>query len=244
MFGILGLAQTPAHVVGVGKLADKVGCAFWDLKGQTGFFAKATYEADIQKQRATLGHFGSPGRRVRFSPDLLVLEGEDGKIIDVRNTPRSAFAAHVAETLWDQLHAAYFDGYALWTYLTQPFLYTYPGFVTDEIEPWEEDGEVWRRFRIIFPDEIASHTREQMSYFGPDGLLHRRLYECRLIDVVTIHLILSDRTRGLFGSADLALMKPTAWLIKTSSAAPPMARNLNRGRARALSTLSESEGIP
>jgi phosphoglycerate dehydrogenase-like enzyme len=38
----------------------------------------------------------------------------------------------------------------------------------------------------------------------------------RQADVVTIHLILSDRTRGLFGSADLALMKPTAWLINTS----------------------------
>jgi phosphoglycerate dehydrogenase-like enzyme len=38
----------------------------------------------------------------------------------------------------------------------------------------------------------------------------------RQADVVTIHLILSDRTRGLFGSADLALMKSTAWLINTS----------------------------
>jgi phosphoglycerate dehydrogenase-like enzyme len=38
----------------------------------------------------------------------------------------------------------------------------------------------------------------------------------RQADVVTIHLILSDRTRGLFGSADLALMKPSAWLINTS----------------------------
>jgi len=38
----------------------------------------------------------------------------------------------------------------------------------------------------------------------------------READVVTIHLILSGRTRGLFGSADLALMKPSAWLINTS----------------------------
>lgn len=38
----------------------------------------------------------------------------------------------------------------------------------------------------------------------------------RQADVVTIHLILSDRTRGLFGGADLALMKPTAWLVNAS----------------------------
>ena len=35
-------------------------------------------------------------------------------------------------------------------------------------------------------------------------------------DVLTIHLVLSDRSRGLFGAADLAMMKPTAVLINTS----------------------------
>ena len=38
----------------------------------------------------------------------------------------------------------------------------------------------------------------------------------RQADIVTIHVILSDRTHGLFGSADLARMKPTAWLVNTS----------------------------
>jgi len=35
-------------------------------------------------------------------------------------------------------------------------------------------------------------------------------------DFVSIHLVLSDRTRGLLGAADLANMKPTAYLINTS----------------------------
>ena len=35
-------------------------------------------------------------------------------------------------------------------------------------------------------------------------------------DVLTIHLVLSDRTRGLFGAAELAMMKPAAVLINTS----------------------------
>jgi phosphoglycerate dehydrogenase-like enzyme len=38
----------------------------------------------------------------------------------------------------------------------------------------------------------------------------------RQADVVTIHLILSERTRGLVGAAELALMKSTARLINTS----------------------------
>ena len=35
-------------------------------------------------------------------------------------------------------------------------------------------------------------------------------------DIVTIHLVLSDRTRNLLGARELGLMKSTAYLINTS----------------------------
>lgn len=35
-------------------------------------------------------------------------------------------------------------------------------------------------------------------------------------DVVTVHLVLSDRTRNLLGAAELAKLKPTAYLVNTS----------------------------
>lgn len=38
-------------------------------------------------------------------------------------------------------------------------------------------------------------------------------------DFVSVHLALGDRTRGLLGPAELALLKPTAYLINTSRAA-------------------------
>lgn len=47
----------------------------------------------------------------------------------------------------------------------------------------------------------------------------RRVSKAELLsasDVLSIHLVLSSRTRGLFGAADLALMKPTAVLVNTS----------------------------
>jgi hypothetical protein len=72
-------------------------------------------------------------------------------------------------------------GEALWTYLTTPFLYTWPGFVTEEITPIEADGEKWRRLSVTFPDQIKSHTRQQVSCFGPDGLLRRHDF---IIDVI------------------------------------------------------------
>jgi phosphoglycerate dehydrogenase-like enzyme len=38
----------------------------------------------------------------------------------------------------------------------------------------------------------------------------------RQSDFVSIHLVLSDRTRGLIGARELSLMKPSARLINTS----------------------------
>jgi phosphoglycerate dehydrogenase-like enzyme len=38
----------------------------------------------------------------------------------------------------------------------------------------------------------------------------------RQSDILTIHLVLSRRSRGLIGAAELAVMKPAAWLINTS----------------------------
>jgi D-3-phosphoglycerate dehydrogenase len=40
----------------------------------------------------------------------------------------------------------------------------------------------------------------------------------RNADFISIHLLLSERSRGLIGATDLALMKPTAYLINTARA--------------------------
>lgn len=38
----------------------------------------------------------------------------------------------------------------------------------------------------------------------------------RRADVLSVHLVLSDRTRGIVGAGELSLMKPTAYLVNTS----------------------------
>ena len=57
-------------------------------------------------------------------------------------------------------------------------------------------------------------TDERAREFGAqrvelDALLQRA-------DFITVHLVLSDRTRGLIGARELALMKPGAYLVNTS----------------------------
>jgi phosphoglycerate dehydrogenase-like enzyme len=57
-------------------------------------------------------------------------------------------------------------------------------------------------------------TAERAAEVGATRVSKEDLF--READIVSIHLVLSGRTRGLVGAAELALMKPSARLINTS----------------------------
>ena len=57
-------------------------------------------------------------------------------------------------------------------------------------------------------------TPEKAKEAGVDYVAKEDLF--RNADVVTIHVVLSDRSRGLVGAHELGLMKKTAYLINTS----------------------------
>ena len=157
------------------KASVSITGAIWQVKGKPDALKDIRIEAELHKERL-MTHFNGQGLCTVFEPGRITIQTESGRLVDSRDDPRSAFRAHTPETPWDDMHVAYFGSYALWNYLTIPFLCTYPGFVTEELAPWEENGEQWRPLRVIVPDSIASHSREQVVYFGPDGLLRRHDY--------------------------------------------------------------------
>ena len=155
--------------------------AFWQLKGKADAMSDVRLEVDTTQQQLTMDYV-SQDRRSVFQPDRVVLQQPDGTVVDARDNPERSFAGHEFHTPWDDLHLAYFTGEALWTYLNTPFLFTWPGFVCEEIAPIEADGETWRRLKVIFPDHIKSHTRTQVFCFGPDGLLRRHDFTIDIVD--------------------------------------------------------------
>jgi len=56
-----------------------------------------------------------------------------------------------------------------------------------------EDGDGGKTFKVVSKEELFTQA-----------------------DVLSVHYVLSDRSRGIVGAADLALLKPTALLINTS----------------------------
>lgn len=159
--------------------------AIWHVKSKPDVFADATLTLDLHAEHLTIAPVSGPGRQSVLNGHHLTLETTGGEVLETRADPEASYAGHLRETPWDDLHAAYFTSEALWTYLTTPFLYTYPGVETTEIAPIHENGEEWRSLQVTFPESIATHTRTQISRFGPDGLLRRHDYTVDILGGAT-----------------------------------------------------------
>ena len=166
------------------RVAASITGAIWFVKGKGDALKNIVMTIDARKERL-ITDFLDQDKRTIFEPSRVVIEKTDGTLIEARNDPEKSFQGQERETPWDDVHVAYFCGEALWTYLNTPFLYTNEGFATEEISSIQAAGETWRRLKVTFPDSVKSHTRQQISCFGPDGLLRRHDYTVDILGGAT-----------------------------------------------------------
>ena len=148
-----------------------------------GFFALKGVLQDSNPRRMTVWlheERSSPDQRTMFTPERIAIEKLDGTLVAERHAPRDSFAGHQMSTPWDPLHRAYFNGEALWTYLTTPFLLAMDGVRVEETEAWREGSEAWRVLRAYFPGSIETHCLVQDFFFGEDLLLRRHDYSVNI----------------------------------------------------------------
>ena len=134
----------------------------------------------LQEERSSVSPYGAPDQRTMFTPERIAIERLDGTLVAERQAPRDSFAGHQMSTPWDALHRAYFNGYALWTYLTTPFLLAMDGVQVKETEAWREGTETWRVLRAHFPGSIETHSLIQDFFFGEDLMLRRHDYNVNI----------------------------------------------------------------
>lgn len=150
-----------------------------DLSGQ--LFEQAGWSVMLPQSRLLLSLRGQhaifllpEGRgQILLKPDQLTHFDADRKEVE----SMSSSSAHVSQLeqgfMRDSLPAAFFLFNVVRRSTTAPFLYASSGFVTEEIEPWRENGEVWRVLKVTFPSGDDLPSRVQFAYYGPDGLLRR-----------------------------------------------------------------------
>lgn len=157
------------------------GGVLWTLKHQQGVLDDVNVRVALRREWASHSPFLKPNLRTSFEPQRVAIESTDGHVVEERVHPRASFAGHGVDTPWDRLQLAYFAGYAMWTYLTTPFFFAMDGVATEELEPWHENGETWRRLEVTVPQSIATHSTVQTFYFSTDGLLKRHDYDADVL---------------------------------------------------------------
>lgn len=126
----------------------------------------------LRNQRTIVLLTEGRGRIILETNRLLHMDGT-GSHVEMISDPGKNISHAQPGFKWDVLRTAYLLGNVIRHSVTAPFVYACPGFVTEEVAPWNEDGEVWQVLRVTFPEAIAVPSRVQYAYYGPDGLLRR-----------------------------------------------------------------------
>jgi hypothetical protein len=161
------------------KIHQIVGGVLWTLKNVDGVINDSTVEIRVQEQRAWHRPFTRAGLRSSYSPGRVAIETDDDSAatIDALISPRDSFTGHELTTPWTMLQLVYFAGYAMWTYLSEPYSLTFPGVTTEELGPWDENGQVWRRLGVRYPGQYRYPQCRPELYVDSDGFLQRRDYQ-------------------------------------------------------------------
>ncbi|WP_421843438.1 hypothetical protein [Mycobacterium sp.] len=147
-------------------------------------FADYNLTVQVREARAVFDPFPRDGEQGVFDAGAARIEGRDGEVLSSRADPRPAFFGRSGlrrNLRWDPLYSVYFAGYAMWNYLTIPYLLTRENVEIFQGPSWQHAGETWRRLDVSFPPGIPTHSPRQSFYFDAVGRLRRHDYVAEVV---------------------------------------------------------------
>lgn len=193
------------------------GGLLFELKGQPQDPTPRQMTVALNKEWSSVRPFGADDQRSDFTPGRIAIEKMDGHVVAEMSNPEESFVGDDLNTPWNPLQRAYFNGYALWTYLTSPFLFALPGFTTRELAPVEDDDRTLRGIQVTFAPDFVSHSSTQEFYFGEDLLVARHDYRVDVAGSFTARQYISD-----YVEADGILMPTTRRAYRCDEEGRPM----------------------
>jgi len=132
-----------------------------------------------RERKVVLHGFDGGDRCGIWTPDhVQILDGSKA-VIRERHNPRLQFGRFVKKILWDKLDILYFAGYALWNYLSFPFILDLPGVRLVEQEHSKELGSQW--LAATFDPVIPTHSANQRFHVNASRQLVRHEYTADVI---------------------------------------------------------------
>ncbi|MBL8490903.1 MAG: hypothetical protein JNM82_09005 [Rhodocyclaceae bacterium] len=131
------------------------------------------------RRRVELAGYTGHGRTGHWTPDRVTIRDAGGNALADRDFPRRSFDRLGRLVRWDAPDMLYFAGYALWNYLSFPFLLAEPGVVVAEAPPLPGAGN--GRLVVDFPGDFPTHSRRQVFHLDDAGRLLRHDYTADVI---------------------------------------------------------------
>ena len=150
-----------------------VGGTLFASAGHAREFKDVTAEGSTRAQSVRFTGITGGEHSGSFQPDAITIESPDGEVLRTWQNPSLVFPEADPPALADELRLVFFCGVAIWNYLTNPFLLAHPDVVTEELTPWRENTETWRRLRAQFPPHLITLAPEQIFYFDENALQRR-----------------------------------------------------------------------
>jgi hypothetical protein len=147
--------------------------AVFSRAGQPGRFKNMVAQGSTRIQSVRFTGFADPGKCGLYQPDCVTIESPEGNVLWTWRNPHQAIRDCAKETLWDELYPVFLCGFSVWNYVTTPFLLAHPGVKVEELPPWHEHDQLWRRLQAVFPPGFVTHSLEQTFYFDEHGLQRR-----------------------------------------------------------------------
>jgi hypothetical protein len=130
-------------------------------------------------RNVVLQDFCRPGWRGLWTPDHVQIRDDNDKRVAERHDPRAQFGRLVKQVRWDKLDILYFGGYALWNYLSFPFILETPGVSVSgaELAPSEASSSLTAHFDATVP----THSPTQVFHLDESLRLVRHDYTADVI---------------------------------------------------------------
>lgn len=139
----------------------------------------ALVTVDTNDPRVVMKDFPTPGcTTALLGTHRVETRDASGKVLRYRDNPRRAFGPGRRSLYWDDLDFAYFSGYAMWTYLTLPFLLLRRGVTIADCKQSPDGSTI---LTVGFPDYLPTHSPVQTLHFDPAGRLVRHDYTAEVV---------------------------------------------------------------
>ena len=172
-----------------------IGGTLFSRAGRARQFKDLVAEGSTRTQSVRFTGLTRGEKNGTYQPDSVTIENLDGQVLRTWLNPGLQFLDPGNDPLADDLHLVFFCGVSIWNYLTTPFHLARPDVMVEELSPWKENEQTWRRLRARFPPGIVTSSPEQIFYFDENGLQRRvdhDLLGTQVADYSRAHRAFSD----------------------------------------------------